>query len=117
MSHLNFWVVVATVAAAALLASVGAGAQTRTTGQIVGTVKDASGAVVPKADLILIDTGTGLSRETTSGTDGGFVFPNLQPGRYTLTSTLQGFQPVTLPEVIVETSRSRTSSCSSRSRA
>ena len=33
------------------------GAQGRTAGQIVGTVKDASGAVVPKADLILIDNG------------------------------------------------------------
>ena len=41
-----------------------AAAQGRTTGQIVGTVKDASGAVVPKADLILIDNGTGATVET-----------------------------------------------------
>ena len=106
MRHMRFRVVVAMVAATSLLTSSAAGAQTRTTGQIVGTVKDASGAVVPKAALFLIDTGTGLNLETTSGTEGGFVFPNLQPGRYTLTSTLQGFQPVTLPEVIVETARS-----------
>ena len=31
-------------------------AQVRTTGQLVGTVKDSSGAVIPKAALILIDT-------------------------------------------------------------
>ncbi len=37
-------------------------AQTRTTGQIVGTVKDATGAVVPNAEIVLIDTGTGNSR-------------------------------------------------------
>ena len=36
-------------------------AQTRTTGQIVGTVKDATGAVVPNTVVILIDTGTGNS--------------------------------------------------------
>jgi hypothetical protein len=80
--------------------------QTRVTGQIVGTVKDASGAVVPKAQLVLIDSGTGTTAETTSGVDGGFVFPNLQPGRYQLTAHLQGFEPVTLQQVIVQTARS-----------
>ena len=81
-------------------------AQGRTAGQIVGTVKDASGAVVPKADLILIDNGTGATTETKSGADGGFVFPNLQPGRYQITATFQGFNPITIQEVVVETARS-----------
>jgi Carboxypeptidase regulatory-like domain len=81
-------------------------AQGRITGQIVGTVKDASGAVVPKADLILIDNGTGATVETKSGADGNFVFPNLQPGRYQITATFQGFQPVTIQQVVVETARS-----------
>ncbi|HEY7497313.1 MAG TPA: carboxypeptidase-like regulatory domain-containing protein [Vicinamibacterales bacterium] len=81
-------------------------AQGRITGQIVGTVKDASGAVVPKADLVLIDSGTGATVETKSGSDGNFVFPNLQPGRYSITATFQGFQPVTIQEVIVQTARS-----------
>ncbi|OFW04050.1 MAG: hypothetical protein A3H96_08710 [Acidobacteria bacterium RIFCSPLOWO2_02_FULL_67_36] len=80
-------------------------AQVRTTGQIVGTVKDASSAVVPKASLILIDLGTGATAETKSGPDGGFVFPNLQPGRYQITATFTGFQPVTLQEVMVQTGR------------
>jgi hypothetical protein len=81
-------------------------AQGRTTGQIVGTVKDSSGAVVPKADLILIDNGTGATVEGKSGADGNFVFPNLQPGRYQITATFQGFNPVTIQEVVVETARS-----------
>ena len=81
-------------------------AQGRTAGQIVGTVKDASGAVVPKAALILIDSGTGATTETTSGADGGFVFPNLQPGRYQITATFQGFSPVTIHEIVVGTARS-----------
>ena len=81
-------------------------AQTRTTGQIVGTVKDATGAVVPNTVVILIDTGTGNSLEGKSGPDGGFVFPNLQPGTYTLTATAQGFQPVTVQSISVQTSRS-----------
>src|SRR5262245_38593633 len=83
-----------------------AAAQGRITGQIVGTVKDSSGAVVQKADLVLIDNATGATLETKSGADGNFVFPNLQPGRYQITATFQGFQPVTIQEVIVETARS-----------
>lgn len=81
-------------------------AQGRTAGQIVGTVKDATGAVVPKADVILINTATGATVETTSGADGNFTLPNLQPGRYQVTASFTGFQPVTLQEVIVETARS-----------
>src|SRR5262245_18538004 len=80
--------------------------QTRITGQIVGTVKDPSGAVVAKAELALVDNGTGAKAETRSGADGGFVFPNLQPGRYRLTATCPGFEPVILREVVVQTSRS-----------
>jgi hypothetical protein len=81
-------------------------AQTRTTGQIVGTVKDATGAVVQNAVLILIDTGTGNNVEGKSGPEGNFVFPNLQPGTYTLTATATGFQPVTVEGITVLTSRS-----------
>jgi hypothetical protein len=81
-------------------------AQTRTTGQIVGTVKDATGAVVQGAQLVLIDLGTGRTVEAKSGSDGGFVFPNLQPGTYQLAATREGFQPITLQSIIVETSRS-----------
>jgi hypothetical protein len=82
-----------------------AAAQVRTTGQIVGTVRDQSGAVVPNADLVLQDTASGLVLNGKSDTDGGFTFPNLQPGHYTLTAVAQGFQPVTIPDVVVETAR------------
>ena len=80
-------------------------AQVRTTGQVVGVVKDASGAVIVKADLVLIDTTTGLTYEAKSSDDGGFVFPNLQPGTYTLTATAAGFRPLTLQQIVVQTSR------------
>ena len=83
-----------------------AAAQTRTTGQIVGTVRDSTGAVIPNAVLVLIDVATGATRETKSGPDGGFVLPNLQPGTYSLTATAGGFSPVTLEQVSVQTSRS-----------
>ena len=82
-----------------------AAAQVRTTGQVVGTVRDASGAVVPQAELVLQDAGTGLVLNGKSDKEGGFTFPNLQPGRYRLTAVAQGFQPATLPDIVVETAR------------
>jgi hypothetical protein len=89
----------------ALSALASAEAQVRTTGQIVGVVRDSTQAIVAGADLILVDTGTGLSHETKSGTDGGFVFPNLQPGTYSLTATASGFQSTTIQSLIVNTAR------------
>ena len=80
-------------------------AQVRTTGQVVGTVRDASGAVVPNSDLVLQDTGTGLVLNGRTDKDGGFTFPNLQPGKYRLTAVSQGFQPVNVEGIVVETGR------------
>jgi hypothetical protein len=87
------------------LVAAGADAQVRTTGQIVGTVRDSTGAVLAGAELQLQDLATGNMIEARSSSTGGFVFPALQPGRYTLTATAKGFQPVVLQSVTVETSR------------
>ncbi len=85
----------------------GAGmAQTRTSGQLVGTVRDNTGAVVQKAILVLIDTATGRTYDATSDAAGGFVFPGLQPGPYTLTAASPGFASSTLPSLVVQTGRS-----------
>src|SRR4051812_17956043 len=88
-----------------LAAAVPVHAQVRTTGQVVGTVRDASGAVVPNADLVLQDTGTGLVLNAHSDKDGGLTFPNLQPGKYRLTAVSQGFQPASVEGIVVETAR------------
>src|SRR5262245_26865684 len=79
-------------------------AQVRSTGQIVGTVKDPSGAVVPNAAVELTDVGTGNRQAGKSSDAGGFVFPALQPGRYTILATATGFEPAAI-DVVVETGR------------
>ena len=80
--------------------------QVRTTGQIVGTVKDPSGAVVPNAAVEVTDTATGNIQTAKSGSEGGFVFPALQPGRYRILATATGFEPTVVDGIVVETSRS-----------
>ena len=62
------------------------------TGTISGTVLDSSGAAVPSAKVIATNTATGLNRETIAATDGGFVFPLVPVGPYTITVEAPGFR-------------------------
>ena len=61
-------------------------------GRLVGSVFDESGAVLPGASVTATDEQTGVAQETTTGDAGGFVFPQLQPGLYTVRTTLAGFR-------------------------
>jgi hypothetical protein len=59
---------------------------------VLGTVMDATGAVVPDAKVTITNTGTGISVTATSGKTGDFIFTNLQPGTYKLTAEGAGFK-------------------------
>jgi hypothetical protein len=63
-----------------------------TTGGVQGTVKDPTGAVVPKAKVVLTSTAMVGSKELVTDASGYFRFANLPPGDYTLTVTAQGFK-------------------------
>lgn len=66
------------------------------TGSIVGVVEDASGAVVPNAEIAIKQTATGESRATRSNANGEFNVPFLQPGGYTVIATAGGFKTKSL---------------------
>jgi hypothetical protein len=69
-----------------------AGAQTQiTTGVIQGTVLDEAGAVLPAANVEVRNPDTNFTRTLTTDPGGRFVFLQLQPGRYLLTVSKQGF--------------------------
>jgi hypothetical protein len=53
-------------------------AQTATTGQIVGVVTDPTGAIVVGAKVALTSD-AGVRRETTTGSNGRYTFPLLDP--------------------------------------
>ncbi|PYU89566.1 MAG: hypothetical protein DMG08_21015 [Acidobacteria bacterium] len=62
------------------------------TGQITGTVKDASGAVMPLVKITVSSQLTGLTRETTTSDSGNYVFPLLPVGVYSVSAEQQGFR-------------------------
>ncbi len=67
-------------------------AQTAATGSLQGTVTDASGAVIPNATVTLTSVGTGQERTATTGGDGTYRFPLIQPGAYKLKFAANGFK-------------------------
>ena len=64
------------------------------TGQITGTLSDATGAVVPGAAVSIMNQETGLSREVTASDSGDYTFPLLPVGLYSVTTQAEGFQVV-----------------------
>lgn len=58
-----------------------------------GTITDASGAVVPNAELALTFVERQITTKAKSGSDGLYSFPNLVPGTYELRVTATGFKP------------------------
>src|SRR5262245_21462179 len=66
----------------------------QTFGEITGTVKDPSGAVVPGSSITATNTATNAMRSTVTNEAGIYSFPALVPGLYSVKAELAGFQPV-----------------------
>ncbi len=88
------------LALAMAVAAAPAFAQGGSTSTIAGTVTDASGAVVPGADVVIKNVATNVTYNAVSGSDGAFTVPALPPGTYSVTVTLMGFKTAVLNDVI-----------------
>jgi Carboxypeptidase regulatory-like domain len=62
-----------------------------TTAELSGTVQDASGAVVPGAQVIANNIATNIAHSTVSEKNGHYVVGQLPPGDYTITVEAKGF--------------------------
>jgi hypothetical protein len=65
--------------------------QAGATGTILGTVTDATGAIVPGAKITVTNTATKVEFQTTTNSAGDYNAPALNPGTYTVTAEARGF--------------------------
>ena len=70
-------------------------------GALTGNASDSSGAAVAGAKVAVVNHKTNESRETQSNADGGYSFPNLTAGEYTLSIAMHGFQSFQATNVVV----------------
>ena len=94
--------------AALILSATFAAAQT-TSGDIVGTIKDSTGAIIPNAQITIVNEDTQVAVKATTGTTGEYHASNLLPGKYDITVVSSGFQSTTLKGVEVDINKSSTS--------
>ena len=88
MKTLTLWAV--------CLCAIGASAYGQaTSGQITGTITDASAAAIPGASVSISNQGTGLKRQAESNERGAYAFPLLPPGIYRISVVKSGFGPMT----------------------
>jgi TonB family protein len=78
------------VLAVAMLSAAAVHTEQTRSGQLVGTIYDGSGAVMPGVEVSL-SAGQDPKSKATSDAAGRFSFPNAAPGRYLLEATLPGF--------------------------
>lgn len=78
-----------------------AAAQTVNT-TVTGTVKDAAGAIIPGAKVILTDAGTKLSVSATTNNEGFYLFNDVRAGYYTIAVEASSFKKTEVRDVKVD---------------
>jgi hypothetical protein len=71
------------------------------TAEVLGTVRDASGSVVPKAAVTLTNQDTNIQAKTTTDDNGNYQFFNVRVGRYTVTVEQTGFAKASATDIAV----------------
>ncbi len=69
---------------------------------ITGTVTDPSGAIVPGANVTIVNVATQQTFNVVSGSAGQYTVTGLQPGRYKVTVAAPGFSKAVKDDVNVE---------------
>src|SRR6185437_10540414 len=70
-------------------------------GSLSGVVTDASGAVIPNAQVKIVNTQTGVANSTTTDNGGGYEFDNLAAGTYRLEFRINGFRTSVIQGVAI----------------
>ena len=83
------------LAATCLSVALTASAQSANAGDIRGTAKDASGALLPDVTVVITNTQTGVAKTLTTNTDGLYDSGPIVTGNYSVTFTKDGFSTFT----------------------
>jgi len=75
--------------------------QAQTTAQLTGTVQDATGAVIPGAEVTLTDEATGATRTVETNHQGLFAFPSLVPDSYSVKAAAKTFTPKEITGIVL----------------
>lgn len=59
---------------------------------LLGTITDSTGATVGGAKVTATETATGLVHESVTNASGNYTFPDMSPGKYSVTSEAKGFK-------------------------
>ena len=94
--------------ALAILFINGVGALAQTTAQLNGRITDPSKAVVAGVRIGVINVDTSIRRDTISNSEGYYSFPLLQPGAYRIEVQMQGFKPLAMGGIVLETGLTKT---------
>lgn len=70
-----------------------------------GTITDSSGATLPGASLFLVDPSTGTKRRVETPDNGHYEFSALNPGKYQLMISKDGFKATVLDDLLLEDGR------------
>ena len=84
------------------------------TSTLNGTVTDPQGGIVPGAKVVVTNTATGVIREATSTSDGGFAVTDLIPGDYSVRVSASGFATSEYKGVRLDVGRATTLTVSLR---
>src|SRR5215831_2229544 len=77
-------------------------------GQIVGAVRDSTGAAVSDATVTATETGTGFVTSVKTGGEGQYVLPSLRPTTYVITAEMSGFRRFSQSGVALQANQSIT---------
>lgn len=71
----------------------------QSTGALVGTVHDSTGAVIQNANVVATEVLTGISSQTKTNETGDYAFPSLATGAYKVSITASGLKPLLVEQI------------------
>jgi hypothetical protein len=77
-------------------------------GVIRGTISDESRALIPSASVRVVNAATGIEFAGRTNNHGGYVFPSVPVGTYSVTLEKAGFNQVRIEDVVVQVGQTTT---------